>query len=221
MKDAQNISGISKNELLRLLRVYQQAIDLNIICSITDTLGNIIYVNRKFCEISQYSEVELLGQNHRIVKSGHHDKKFFKRLWDTITQGKIWQGEVKSKAKDGSFFWQHSVILPVRNDKDDIIQYFSLRFPIDEKIKAEEERKQHMKSLEEMLFMISHKVRQPVANILGLSDMLLKYAHSPEEQLNMLRLLNESAQSLDSFTTELTEFIYKIEHTEGEITTTI
>jgi len=211
MKDAQNITGISKNELLRLLRVYQQAIDLHIICSVTDTKGNIVYVNKKFCEISQYSEEELLGQNHRIVKSGHHSKRFFSKLWDTIARGKTWQGEVKSMAKDGSFFWQHSVILPVKDEKGNIMQYFSLRFPIDEKIKAEEERRQHTKSLEEMLFMISHKVRQPVTNILGLSNLGMHHNNSPEESKNLLRLLHESAQALDSFTNELTAFIYKIE----------
>lgn len=196
-----------KKDLKRILAAYQDAINLNIICSTIDIEGNITYVNQKFCEKSQYSEEELIGQNHRIINSGHHPIALFKNMWLTIKSGKIWQGEVKSKAKDGSFFWLHSVIIPIFDDHKNITQFFSLRFPIDEKKKREEEIKQQAKLMEEMLFMISHKVRQPIANILGIASLLDSQVNSPEEILKMVDYINESTKSLDIFAKELTSFI--------------
>jgi len=99
-----DIAGQSKKDFLQLLHVYQQAIDRNIICSITDSEGIIIYVNQKFCEISQYSKNELIGQNHKMLNSGFHSEEFFANMWDTIKSGNIWNGEVKNNAKDDSLF---------------------------------------------------------------------------------------------------------------------
>lgn len=206
----------SKAGFFRLLHVYQQAIDLNIICSITDIEGMIIYTNRKFCEVSKFSKEELIGQNHRIVSSGFHSTAFFKNMWDTIKKGKIWQGEVKSKAKDGSFFWLNNTILPVFDINGSIIQFFSMRMPIDEKKKAEEEKREHIKSLEEMLFMTSHQVRQPIANILGLANQLEENTNSPDEILKIVGYIKQSALSLDIFTKELTAFIHEVKRNEQE-----
>ena len=214
--DTFNIEELSKTSFFRLLHVYQQAIDLNIICSITDLKGTIIYTNSKFCEVSKFAKDELIGNNHRIVSAGFHPKDFFENMWLTILKGEIWQGEVKSKAKDGSFFWLHNTILPVFDQNGKIIQFFSMRMPIDEKKKAEEEKKAHILSLEEMLFMTSHKVRQPIANILGLANQLEDKTNSPEEFLQIVDCMKQSAQSLDVFTKELTTFIYEVKNKEQE-----
>lgn len=211
-----DIAGQSKKDFLRLLHVYQQAIDRNIICSITDSEGVIIYVNRKFCEISKYSKEELLGQNHRILSSGFHSEEFFFNMWNTIKGGEIWNGEVKNRAKDGSFFWLDNTIFPVFDKKKNIVQYFSMRLPIDEKKKAEEERIGHIKSLEQMLFMTSHQVRQPIANLLGLANQLEDFTNSKDEMLKIVSYMKESVVALDSFTKELTTFIYKVNKNEKE-----
>lgn len=211
-----NITEQSKTSFFRLLHVYQQAIDLNVICSITDLEGSIIYTNSKFCEVSKFSKEELMGQNHRIVSSGHHPKAFFENMWGTIVSGDIWQGEVKSKAKDGTFFWLHNTILPVFDQSGKIIQFFSMRMPIDEKKKAEEEKKAHILSLEEMLFMTSHKVRQPIANILGLANQLEETSNSTHDTLKIINYIKESALALDIFTKELTTFIYEVKNNEQE-----
>lgn len=200
----------SKKELLQILKAYQDAVNLNIICSISDYDGNITYVNEKFCQKSQYSEQELLGQNHRIINSGFHPKSFFEVMWNTIKSGEIWQGEVKSKSKDGSFFWLHSVIIPIFDDDKNITQFFSLRFPIDDKKKREEEHFEQVKLMEQMLFMISHKVRQPVANLLGLSAIIENHLESPEELLNIINYIKESTAALDDFAKELTAFIHEV-----------
>jgi len=69
------------------------------IVGITDEEGTIIYANKNFCKISKYTADELLGNNHRMIKSDHHDNEFFSKMWTTISAGKVWEGEVKNKAK--------------------------------------------------------------------------------------------------------------------------
>ena len=124
-------------ETLNQLNEYKYAIDMSAIVSITDEKGTINYVNETFCKISQYSENELLGKDHKIVNSKHHDKEFFLQMWQTISSGKIWKGEVKNKAKDGSFYWVESTIIPfLRNGVP--YQYISIRYDITEKVTLSE-----------------------------------------------------------------------------------
>jgi PAS domain S-box-containing protein len=212
--DKYNMVCQSESDFLRLLQVYKQAIDLNIICSITDTKGKILYVNNKFCEISKFDKKELIGQNHNIMSAGFHPNDFFKNMWETISSGVIWEGELKSKSKDGSYFWLNTSILPIYDENDSIIQYFSLRIPIDDKKKSEEERKEHIRSLQEMIFMTSHRIRQPIANIIGITNEMEDSLSSKEDLLEMIGYLKESAQSLDTYTRELSTFIYETKNKE-------
>ncbi len=106
---------------------YQNAINSGSIVSITDTKGRIIFANDLFCHHSQYSRKELLGKAHRIINSGYHSKAFFANLWETITKGNIWRGEIKNKARDGSFYWVDTVISPVHDNEGNIIQFLSIR----------------------------------------------------------------------------------------------
>lgn len=203
-------SDQSHKALLRTLLAYKKATDENILCSITDSKGIIIYVNKIFCKVSKYSKSELLGKSHNIVNANFHPTTFFKHMWETIKRGKTWRGEVKNKAKDGSYYWLDSVIIPIKDEKGTIIKYFSLRILITDKKQIEEERNEHIRTLKEMLFMTSHHVRQPIANILGLASLLNNEQNSQEENFKIVEYIKQSALSLDEFTRELTTFISDI-----------
>jgi PAS domain S-box-containing protein len=205
MKD--ETSSVEQVETLQLKQAYERAMDENIISSITDTKGLIVHVNKKFCETSKYSSSELVGQNHRIVNSGFHSKEFFKDMWQTIGQGKVWHDEIRNKASDGTHYWVDTVIVPIRNSEDSRnTHYLSLRTLITERKLLEQEKEQHLGSLEALLVITSQRVRGPVAA--SLRQMSLLDSSASAADLNEIMIsLKATVLELDSFTRELSTFI--------------
>lgn len=119
------------------IRDLETALNEHSIVAVTDNKGKIKYVNNKFCSISKYTREELIGQDHRIINSRHHDKSFFRDMWKTIHQGKIWKGELKNQAKDGSFYWVATTIVPFTDAEGMIDEFVSIRTDITVRKNAE------------------------------------------------------------------------------------
>jgi len=154
---------------LKDLEDFKHALDEHAIVATTDVAGRITYVNEKFCTISQYMPEELLGRDHRLLNSGFHPKAFFRELWETILAGRVWRGEVRNRAKDGSFYWVDATIVPLLDAEGRPQQFIAIRTDITQKKEAEEALRQSQKleSLGVLAGGIAHDFNNLLTSILG------------------------------------------------------
>jgi PAS domain S-box-containing protein len=132
-------TDITEQKELETQSKAQNSIINNIaIVSKTDLQGNITYVNEEFLKWSKYTKEEVMGKNHRMLKSGDQDDQIFVDMWKTISSGKIFRGEIKNKAKDGSFYWVDAIVAPVLDDNGKPKEYIAQRFVINDAIEQKE-----------------------------------------------------------------------------------
>jgi PAS domain S-box-containing protein len=180
-KKVENELMTSNKEILD----YKAALDESSIVAITDQKGVIKFVNDNFCRISKYERSELIGQDHRIINSGHHSKEFIKNIWTTIANGNVWKGEIMNKAKDGTHYWVDTTIVPFLDANNKPFQYVAIRSDITERKKAEEQFIALNGSLERMIqqrteqleaankemeafsYSVAHDLRSPVRAMHG------------------------------------------------------
>ena len=146
MQPANKVAGLEEElkKSMQELVDLKFALDESSIVAITDARGLITYVNDQFCQVSKFPREELIGQDHRIVNSGYHSKEFFKEMWRTIGSGQVWKGEIRNKAKDGSYYWVDTTIVPFLNEKGHLYQYLAIRYEITKRKQAEVELQKMM-----------------------------------------------------------------------------
>lgn len=206
-----------------LLSAQKLAMDAHSIMAMTDVKGTITYINEKFCEISGYSEAELIGQNHRLLNSGEKPKSYWQEMYRTVASGRLWHDEIRNKAKDGHFYWVDTTIVPLMDQNNKPTSYIAIRTDItaqkimqkqvmeyssDLEAKVSERTRELSLAKEEaevaneektrFLANMSHELRTPMHAIMSFTQLALKKADDDKVQryLNNILLSGERLTSL-------------------------
>ncbi len=199
------------------LEKIKYALDESSLVAITDKNGTITYVNKKFCDVSEYTPTELIGQNHRILKSGFHPPEFYEHLWQTVSSGHTWYGEIKNVSKHGKYYWVKTTIVPFLDDDGKPEQYVAIRTEITDRKNAEENlieantkiidnEKQIKKQLEEIelhdriqtefINVAAHELRTPIQPLLSYTDLAVKGLIDKTEALEIIKIESTKLQKL-------------------------
>jgi PAS domain S-box-containing protein len=198
--------------MLAELQNQKFALDQHCIVTISDAQGRLTYVNDKFIEISQYSREEILGQDERIIHSGHHSQSFFKEMRGTLLARKVWRGEICNRKKDGGLYWTDATLVPFLGAEGGHYQYFGIYTDITERKQAEAaliEARDHaleaarLKS--EFLATVSHEIRTPMNAILGMTELLQDTALNAE-QSDCVGALRQSGENLLRIISDVLDF---------------
>jgi len=191
---------------------------------ITNALGKVEYVNPRFTEMTGYEASEIIGKNPRILKSGLMPQELYSNLWETITSGKMWKGELINKTKSGKLYWTTKSISPIFDDSWKITNFVAIGEDISEKKKTEDELIQAKEKAEEsdrlksaFLANISHEIRTPMNGILGFAELLKEPDLPYEDQKGFLDVIEKSGQRMLNIINDLID-ISKIEAGETSLT---
>lgn len=187
VKRARRINTLNQDlqNTLRESEYRRIALDQHAIVAIIDTNRQITSVNRRFCEITGYSQEELVGQTYDIFESGHHHESFFDNMLNTVVQGKVWHGEVCNLRKDQSEYWVESTIVPFLDEKDVPYQYVLVLSDISELKRGKEEAESANNAKSRFLSHMSHELRTPLNAIIGFGQLLqLDAATLDDRQVN-------------------------------------
>ena len=186
--------------LFKQLSDQKFALDQSAIVAETDSRGIITDVNQKFCEVSGYTQEELIGKTHKVVNSGTHSPEFFQELWKTISSGQVWTGEICNRKKEGSLYWVLTTIVPFLDANGVPEQYISIRHEVTElklaqKTILEQNEKlvtsSKISAIGEMAAAITHEINNPLGIILGRVEMLKSMLNEDQfDKSEFLRITN-------------------------------
>ncbi|MBY0433603.1 MAG: PAS domain S-box protein [Cyclobacteriaceae bacterium] len=194
------------------LQAYLDAINVNIYSSINDLSGRFVKVNDPLLRATGYTSDELIGKSFRLLDSGHHPESFYQKMETSIKAGNTWRGEIKNRAKDGTFFWCDQVIIPIRGEEDKVSYFLILALSITERKNTEEAREKTLKVLETIAYQTSHKVRGPLARIQGLVSLVQRDLVVGDELKMITEKLDICAVELNSATSDLVNFVNDHQH---------
>jgi PAS domain S-box-containing protein len=198
----------AQEQLLQL----KQAMDRTLYVDFMDSQGKITYVNRRFCDVSGYTREELVGRDHRLILSKDQSEESVRDLWRTIKKGRVWQGEIGNKKKNGEAYWVQAAIVPVLDSQNNPTHYIGFHYDITDlkriqKIEKEHESlKQALKAMEKILGIVGHELRTPLAAMRVTTELLLTETASEKIDNNMfLRSINGEAIRLAEIVNNLLE----------------
>jgi two-component system CheB/CheR fusion protein len=190
------------------LEEIRDALDKAAIVATTDVRGAITYVNNKFCEISQYSREELIGRNHRLINSGYHPEEFFREMYRTIAGGHIWRAEIRNRARDGSFYWVDTTIVPFLDERGRPYQYVAIRYDVTERKKTERALRDQaaLVTMGKLASVVAHEVRNPLAGIRGAMQVIGKRLPADSSDRAIVQQVIERIDGLNGIVEDLLIF---------------
>ncbi|MFF5396045.1 PAS domain S-box protein [Peribacillus butanolivorans] len=182
------------------------AINQSSIVAITDEKGIIVDVNDKFSEVSGYKRSELIGQTHQLVNSGYHLKEFFDDMWKTIQNRKVWNGEIRNRAKDGSYYWVDTTIVPFYTVEGKPFQFLALRYDITERKQTEEmlHRQDKLAAVGQLAAGVAHEIRNPLTSMKGYTE-YLQLDEKDENRLEYLGIIMDEINRVNEIVEEFLE----------------
>ncbi|PEJ32329.1 PAS domain-containing sensor histidine kinase [Peribacillus butanolivorans] len=182
------------------------AINQSSIVAITDEKGIIVDVNDKFSEVSGYKRSELIGHTHQLVNSGYHSKEFFDDMWKTIQNRKVWNGEIRNRAKDGSYYWVDTTIVPFYTVEGKPFQFLALRYDITERKQTEEmlHRQDKLAAVGQLAAGVAHEIRNPLTSMKGYTE-YLQLDEKDENRLEYLGIIMDEITRVNEIVEEFLE----------------
>lgn len=193
---------LQDKELLKLSSAVEQS---PVSVLITNTSGYIEYVNPTFTKVTGYCLDEVKGKNPKILSSGESPKSVYKKLWETITSGKTWQGEFHNKRKSGELFWEYASISPIIDKQGEITSFIAIKEDITQKklaqleLVAAKEKAEEMSELKtKFLANMSHELRTPLIGVLGYAEILLNDLNEDDQKEMVSTIFNSGKRLLNT-----------------------